>query len=312
MDLFIKYDLKESAISANCFMSCISIIASLFLIVLFLFQDNLRSLNYFFLFIMAISELLGNISYIIIHLLLHENTTSMWVVVLNTIIIHSDISISLFLFLVGYTINLLIVKGERNLDQKKLFYIFIGLTVSIVYTILFTIIDYNVMKKNDDSSYIIRYGYYADDKFSFGSRVFELIHYIILLALTVIGDWFFMGTMSHLSAKSLEDKQNGWKLMKTRNLMLNYPLVGTLWIAFDLFSLVLNNLISSSNEVSNTQLRTIYIFITFANMFTYLRGLFICLIFITSKKVKKILDTAIEKLSLCMQKLNMFHNQNTF
>ena len=121
-----------------------------------------------------------------------------------------------------------------------------------------------------------------------------------------------MGTMSHLSTKSLEDKQNGWKLMKTRNLMLNYPLVGTLWIAFNLFSLVFNNLISSSDTMTNVKLRTIYIFITFANAFTYLRGLFICLIFITSKKVKKILDTAIEKLSLCMQKLNMFHNQNTF
>ena len=255
MESFIANDLKESAISANCFMSFISIFASLFLIGVFLFQDNLRSLNYFFLFIMAISELLGNISYIIIHLLLTDSTSKL-VIVLNTIIIHSDTSISLFLFLVGYTINLLIVKGERNLDQKKLFYILIGLSVSIVYTIIFAIIDYSVM--GDDSSYIIRFGYYEKSKFSFSSRMFELIHYIILLALTVVGDWFFMGTMSHLSAKSLEDKQNGWKLMKTRNLMLNYPLVGTLWIAFDLFSLVFNNLISNSKNISNTQLRTVY------------------------------------------------------
>ena len=163
-------------------------------------------------------------------------------------------------------------------------------------------------------SYIIRFGYYDQGKFGFSLRAFELIHYIVLLGLTVVGDWYFMKTMSHLSAKSLEDKQNGWKLMKTRNLMLNYPLVGTIWIAFNILSLVFNNLISSSESdgISNTQIRTVYMFITFANAFTYLRGLFICLIFITSKKVKKIIETTIEKLSLCMQKLNMFQMQSTF
>ena len=117
--------------------------------------------------------------------------------------------------------------------------------------------------------------------------------------MTVINIFFFIQTIMFLNAKNKQDKKNGYKLMKTRNLLINYPLVGTSWIILSLIAFIVQNILSKKN------IRSIYIFIFIANLFTYLRGTFIFVIFIKSKKVTAIFSSIGECLYRCLKKINM-------
>ena len=57
--------------------------------------------------------------------------------------------------------------------------------------------------------------------------------------MTAVNIFFFIRTIIFLNAKNKQDKKNGYKLMKTRNLLINYPLIGTSWIVLSLISFII-------------------------------------------------------------------------
>ena len=289
--VIISSALEQTAKDGNLFMSILTLVSSLLIIIVFLFNDNLRAPNYYFLLAIAISELLGSVSIITNFGLDEEQTLISFV--LNLIEIFSDFFVTLFITFIAYCIYILIVKSERDSNKKIKLFIIVGTIVSILYTIILAMV-HNITTKGSYSK--IKFGYY-------NQSICQLIHYIIILIMTAINIFFFIRTIIFLNAKNKQDKKNGYKLMKTRNLLINYPLIGTSWIVLSLISFIIQKIISTNNDIG--KLRLIYIFIFIANLFTYLRGTFIFIIFIKSKKVTAIFYSIGACLYRCLKNINM-------
>jgi hypothetical protein len=292
----IRKTLMQTAKDGNLFMSILTLVSSLLIIIVFLFNDNLRAPNYYFLLAIAISELLGSVS-IITNFGLGEDQ-KLISFILNLIEIFSDFFVTLFITFIAYCIYILIVKSERDSNKKIKLFIIVGTIVSILYTIILAMVHITTEDTTEDSYSKIKLGYYSDN---YNQSI--LIHYIIILIMTAINIFFFIRTIIFLNAKNKQDKKNGYKLMKTRNLLINYPLIGTSWIVLSLISFIIQKIISTNNDIG--KLRLIYIFIFIANLFTYLRGAFIFIIFIKSKKVTTIFYSIGACLYRCLKKINM-------
>ena len=294
----ISSTLKQTAKDGNLFMSILTLVSSLLIIIVFLFNDNLRAPNYYFLLAIAISELLGSVSIITNFGLDKDQSETLISFILNLIEIFSDFFVTLFITFIAYCIYILIVKGERDSNKKVKLFIIVGTIVSVLYTIILAIVHIKSAPENSYSK--IKLGYYSDNQ-----CISQLIHYIIILIITAVNIFFFIRTIIFLNAKNKQDKKNGYKLMKTRNLLINYPLIGTSWIVLSLISFIIQNIISGNNDNDIGKLRLIYIFIFIANLFTYLRGAFIFIIFIKSKKVTAIFYSIGACLYRCLKKINM-------
>ena len=300
IDEIINSTLIQTAKEGNCFMSILTLVSSLLIIIIFLFNDNLRAPNYYFLLAIAISELLGSASIIANYLLdKSESQKENISFILNLMEIFSDFFVTLFITFIAYCIYILIVKSERDSNKKIKLFIITGTIVSVLYTTILAISHIHSGKKPENKlDYSkIKLGY-----FNTNQSTCQLIHYIIILIMTAVNIFFFSRTIIFLNSKNKQDKKNGYKLMKTRNLLINYPLIGTSWIILSLISFIIQKILSGKET---EQLRLIYIFIFVANLFTYLRGTFIFVIFIKSKKVTAIFYSIGACLYRCLKKINM-------
>lgn len=116
-------------------MGIISLVASLVIILIFIFNKSLRSLTYYIVLGIAISEIFNSIACILFLAYGNEASTNRIVnFVQQAFFISSDMCTMVFLTLFSYSIYELINKGNTNIYMKIKPFMYIGFISPVVYT----------------------------------------------------------------------------------------------------------------------------------------------------------------------------------
>lgn len=296
--------IQNSIIQGNLFLGIISLIFSIIVIVWFFCVNSLRSLTYYFLLCISISEIIGSIAQIINSVTPQTINISILWIFINFMELFCDSSTLIFLAFLCYTIYSLVKMNNKELADKKTMFIIIGFSCSFAYSGIVVLVDHFLQKRNHNI--IIKALYYFNNETNF---TMKLIHQIAMTIIIVVILFYVINLVIFIRQRAKEDPLNAEKILSVCRTLYNFPIVGSIGFIFTWFVLVLN--FSLSFKESSTQVRVFNAFSLFGNLFTVLRGLFVFLIFISTKKVQYQISQKKERFLRNIQRLNMFQIPNS-
>lgn len=277
--------------------SIVSCVFSLILIIWFIRVKELRSLTYYFLLCIAISEIIGNIGLILFNIL---KSSDYILIIINTMEIYSDSTTIIFLFMLNFCIFGLVRQNNKKLIELRTKFILYGHLCSIIYTSIL-IVGYIFFEKGN--SFFKTMFYHSNDTFS----KCEITHLSIMTIISIINFTLICTVVSFIRQKAKKDPQNAKHILSVCSSLFNFPLVGFIGFFFSWFVLVLKTYFKIFPLIDTLfQIRVIQTFSVLSTVFTASRGFLLFLIFISTKKVREQIYYKKERILRNIQQMNMF------
>ena len=273
MENLIQQKLEYTQIT----LSWISFICSLLIIIFFIKYTNLRSLTYYFILLISISEIIGNFPYCLKIWNSDKKIINNIINNINIFIAFSDSYTMFSLLSYSYLISLFLKNNDQNIFKTKNNYLILSFIISIIYLIIVKL----SQKPNNDIRILINQ--------SNENKKLHIFHLIINLIISILILFIIRMTVKNIKNQAKTDQKNKWKILSVCHTLYNYPLIGSIGWFFSFFTFILQ-LINSENKDLKRLKCAIYVFGT---IIFHLRGTLIFYEFITSEKVVKNMDVTL-------------------
>lgn len=271
------------------FFSILSLISSIFVFLIIIFNKILRSLTYNFLILIFISEILNSIGNIVdycINVNAKDDDKNNRNIISLVFITFSDVfTMTLFCFFSYCSIEL-IKKSNRNIkEQEKKFFLFSG-GISALYAAIICLI---ICLMGIQDQFRLYYSNFLDYHISKSESLdkamsIQIIHVIVLSCMTAYVFYYIINVIIFLREKQKSDKINSWKIAKLKKVLFRFPLVCFLYWIFFIPTMI----------VRTKTYKLAFIFRLFSVSFFRLRGLLISMNAIQTNKIQIILQRFIE------------------
>ena len=273
MENLIQQKLENTQIT----LSWISFICSLLIIIFFIKYTNLRSLTYYFILLISISEIIGNFPYCLKIWNSDKEIINNIINNINIFIAFSDSYTMFSLLSYSYLISLFLKNNDQNIFKTKNNYLILSFIISIIYLIIVKL----SQKPNNDIRILINQ--------SNENKKLHIFHLIINLIISILILFIIRMTVKNIKNQAKTDQKNKWKILSVCHTLYNYPLIGSIGWFFSFFTFILQ-LINSENKDLKRLKCALYIFGT---IIFHLRGTLIFYEFITSEKVVKNMEVTL-------------------
>ena len=273
MENLIQQKLENTQIT----LSYISFISSLLIIIFFIKYTNLRSLTYYFILLISISEIIGNFPYCLKIWNSDKKIINNIINNINIFIAFSDSYTMFSLLSYSYLISLFLKNNDQNIFKTKNNYLILSFIISIIYLIIVKL----SQKPNNDIRILINQ--------SNENKKLHIFHLIINLIISILILFIIRMTVKNIKNQAKTDQKNKWKILSVCHTLYNYPLIGSIGWFFSFFTFILQ-LINSENKDLKRLKCAIYVFGT---IIFHLRGTLIFYEFITSEKVVKNMEVTL-------------------
>jgi hypothetical protein len=273
MENLIQQKLENTQIT----LSWISFICSLLIIIFFIKYTNLRSLTYYFILLISISEIIGNFPYCLKIWNSDKKIINNIINNINIFIAFSDSYTMFSLLSYSYLISLFLKNNDQNIFKTKNNYLILSFIISIIYLIIVKL----SQKPNNDIRILINQ--------SNENKKLHIFHLIINLIISILILFIIRMTVKNIKNQAKTDQKNKWKILSVCHTLYNYPLIGSIGWFFSFFTFILQ-LINSENKDLKRLKCAIYVFGT---IIFHLRGTLIFYEFITSEKVVKNMEVTL-------------------
>ena len=273
MENLIQQKLEYTQIT----LSWISFICSLLIIIFFIKYTNLRSLTYYFILLISISEIIGNFPYCLKIWNSDKKIINNIINNINIFIAFSDSYTMFSLLSYSYLISLFLKNNDQNIFKTKNNYLILSFIISIIYLIIVKL----SQKPNNDIRILINQ--------SNENKKLHIFHLIINLIISILILFIIRMTVKNIKNQAKTDQKNKWKILSVCHTLYNYPLIGSIGWFFSFFTFILQ-LINSENKDLKRLKCAIYVFGT---IIFHLRGTLIFYEFITSEKVVKNMEVTL-------------------
>ena len=273
MENLIQQKLEYTQIT----LSWISFICSLLIIIFFIKYTNLRSLTYYFILLISISEIIGNFPYCLKIWNSDKKIINNIINNINIFIAFSDSYTMFSLLSYSYLISLFLKNNDQNIFKTKNNYLILSFIISIIYLIIVKL----SQKPNNDIRILINQ--------SNENKKFHIFHLIINLIISILILFIIRMTVKNIKNQAKTDQKNKWKILSVCHTLYNYPLIGSIGWFFSFFTFILQ-LINSENKDLKRLKCALYVFGT---IIFHLRGTLIFYEFITSEKVVKNMEVTL-------------------
>ena len=273
MENLIQQKLEYTQIT----LSWISFICSLLIIIFFIKYTNLRSLTYYFILLISISEIIGNFPYCLKIWNSDKKIINNIINNINIFIAFSDSYTMFSLLSYSYLISLFLKNNDQNIFKTKNNYLILSFIISIIYLIIVKL----SQKPNNDIRILINQ--------SNENKKLHIFHLIINLIISILILFIIRMTVKNIKNQAKTDQKNKWKILSVCHTLYNYPLIGSIGWFFSFFTFILQ-LINSENKDLKRLKCALYVFGT---IIFHLRGTLIFYEFITSEKVVKNMEVTL-------------------
>ena len=273
MEKNIQTKLRDTQIT----LSYISFISSLLIIIFFIKYTNLRSLTYYFILLISISEIIGNFPYCLKIWNSDKKIINNIINNINIFIAFSDCYTMFSLLSYSYLISLFLKNNDQNIFKTKNNYLILSFIISIIYLIIVKL----SQKPNNDIRILINQ--------SNENKKLHIFHLIINLIISILILFIIRMTVKNIKNQAKTDQKNKWKILSVCHTLYNYPLIGSIGWFFSFFTFILQ-LINSENKDLKRLKCALYVFGT---IIFHLRGTLIFYEFITSEKVVKNIEVTL-------------------
>ena len=269
------------------FFCILSLISSIFVLLIIIFNKILRSLTYNFLIMIFISEILNSIGNIVDYYI-HINKIDGNIIFIPLALISCSDMLTMILFcFFSYCSIELIKKSNRNIKEQEQKIFIISFAISLIYAIIICSIILIIYLNHDDFQFRLYYSNFLEFSSSDSTKKsmsIQIIHVIILFCMTAYVFYNIINVINFLREKQKSDKINSWKIAKLKKVLFRFPLVCFLYWIFFIPTMIVNK----------GEYKLAFIFRLFSVSFLRLRGLFISLNAIQTNKIQIILQRFIE------------------
>ena len=302
-------DVIERIKLGNLLFSIISLSTCTLIIILIVFQKQLRSITYTFLMCIFISEILHNIGNIMLDKLdLNDDNISSYEaqnITALCFIASSDIFTNLLFVFFTYCSIKLIKETNKLIKKKVSRFIIISAVVAVVY--MGVVLGVSIAK---DKYVDIRFrGFYQKDDASNLTNVFFVlssIHIFLIIAFSIVSTRNTYVVVSFMAEKQQMDKVNAKSIARLRKILGRYPIICILYWIFLIPRIIF---VATSDE--QHILRDSLYFVSEA--FFRIRGFLIFLNTFRSSKIQNIIYRIIE-LNIkhdCLLNLKILYKRRT-
>lgn len=255
--------------------SILSLIGSIIICLIIIFNKILRSLTYNFLLCIFLSEILNNIGKICEF---RCNNDQEYLCKISWFLIpFSDVLTSLLFSFFSYCSIQLIKKSNRSIKEKELHFFLSSSIIALFYSlIIFMALFYFQNNENE------RFYYNGNDNFNYIGH----IHAGVLICCTLYTTFNIKVVVNFLKEKQKSDKINSWKIAKLIKVFSRYYLI---CIMYWIFYIPSYNLLKYKNELKIT-----YMISLFSVSFLSLRGFLIFLNTLQTNKIQILIQRIIE------------------
>ncbi len=273
------------------FFSILSLISSIFVFLIIIFNKILRSLTYNFLILIFISEILNSIGNIVDYGInanddnKNNNKNNRNIISLAFITFSDVFTMTLFCFFSYCSIEL-IKKSNRNIKEQEIKFFLVSGGISAIYAIIICLIICLIGFQDQFRLYHSNFlDYNIPESESLDKVMFiQIIHVIILFCMTAYVFYNIINVIIFLKEKQKSDKINSWKIAKLKKVLFRFPLVCFLYWIFFIPTMM----------VRNETYKLAFIFRLFSVSFLRLRGLLISMNAIQTNKIQIIIQRFIE------------------
>lgn len=267
------------------FFCILSLISSIFVLLIIIFNKILRSLTYNFLIMIFISEILNSIGNIVDYCI-HINKIDGKIIFIPLALISCSDVLTMILFcFFSYCSIELIKKSNRNIKEQETKIFMISFGISIIYAII--ICSIILIINNNNFQFRLYYSNFLDfppTDSTKNAMAIQIIHVIALFCMTAYVFYNIINVINFLREKQKSDKINSWKIAKLKKVLFRFPLICFLYWIFFIPTMM----------VRGEEFKLAFIFRLFSVSFLRLRGLFISLNAIQTNKIQIILQRFIE------------------
>ena len=247
--------------------SICSLVLSVFLFLIIIFNKNLRSLTYDFLMFVFLSEIINSIGNIIEYS--GKKLASTLLIPLSDIF-----TMMLFCFFMYCSCEQLI-KSNKNIKNKKKLFIPISAGIGIIYGVILLIVFHT---QKQDNTYFYFYNNTGDKNLKF----ICYIHVGILFLMSVYICFKTFILLRFLKEKQNSDSANSWKIAILVKTLFRFPIICILyWLFYILYIFI--NLINGEYKIK-------YLLKLFAKAFLCLRGFLFGINTIQTNKIQILIE----------------------
>ena len=247
--------------------SICSLVLSVFLFLIIIFNKNLRSLTYDFLMFVFLSEIINSIGNIIEYS--GKKLASTLLIPLSDIF-----TMMLFCFFMYCSCEQLI-KSNKNIKNKKKLFIPISAGLGLIYGVILLIIFHT---QEQDNTYFYFYNNTGDKNLKF----ICYIHVGILFLMSVYICFKTFILLRFLKEKQNSDSANSWKIAILVKTLFRFPIICILyWLFYILYIFI--NLINGEYKIK-------YLLKLFAKAFLCLRGFLFGINTIQTNKIQILIE----------------------
>jgi len=247
--------------------SICSLVLSVFLFLIIIFNKNLRSLTYDFLMFVFLSEIINSIGNIIEYS--GKKLASTLLIPLSDIF-----TMMLFCFFMYCSCEQLI-KSNKNIKNKKKLFIPISAGLGLIYGVILLIVFHT---QKQDNTYFYFYNNTGDKNLKF----ICYIHVGILFLMSVYICFKTFILLRFLKEKQNSDSANSWKIAILVKTLFRFPIICILyWLFYILYIFI--NLINGEYKIK-------YLLKLFAKAFLCLRGFLFGINTIQTNKIQILIE----------------------
>ena len=247
--------------------SICSLVLSVFLFLIIIFNKNLRSLTYDFLMFVFLSEIINSIGNIIEYS--GKKLASTLLIPLSDIF-----TMMLFCFFMYCSCEQLI-KSNKNIKNKKKLFIPISAGLGLIYGVILFIVFHT---QQQDNTYFYFYNNTGDKNLKF----ICYIHVGILFLMSVYICFKTFILLRFLKEKQNSDSANSWKIAILVKTLFRFPIICILyWLFYILYIFI--NLINGEYKIK-------YLLKLFAKAFLCLRGFLFGINTIQTNKIQILIE----------------------
>jgi len=247
--------------------SICSLVLSVFLFLIIIFNKNLRSLTYDFLMFVFLSEIINSIGNIIEYS--GKKLASTLLIPLSDIF-----TMMLFCFFMYCSCEQLI-KSNKNIKNKKKLFIPISAGLGLIYGVILLIVFHT---QQQDNTYFYFYNNTGDKNLKF----ICYIHVGILFLMSVYICFKTFILLRFLKEKQNSDSANSWKIAILVKTLFRFPIICILyWLFYILYIFI--NLINGEYKIK-------YLLKLFAKAFLCLRGFLFGINTIQTNKIQILIE----------------------
>ena len=247
--------------------SICSLVLSVFLFLIIIFNKNLHSLTYDFLMFVFLSEIINSIGNIIEYS--GKKLASTLLIPLSDIF-----TMMLFCFFMYCSCEQLI-KSNKNIKNKKKLFIPISAGLGLIYGVILLIV---FLTQKQDNTYFYFYNNTGDKNLKF----ICYIHVGILFLMSVYICFKTFILLRFLKEKQNSDSANSWKIAILVKTLFRFPIICILyWLFYILYIFI--NLINGEYKIK-------YLLKLFAKAFLCLRGFLFGINTIQTNKIQILIE----------------------